>query len=59
MTTCCVSSPSCTRRGMTPLHGSEHALASHTDRQAALEEEDLRRNPAREVDVGRLRPDDR
>jgi hypothetical protein len=41
------------------LHGSAHAVATHTDRQEALEEEYLRRNPAREVDQDRLRPHDR
>jgi len=46
-------------RHETFLHGSEHSLAAHTDRQEALEAECLRRNPAREVDQDRLRPDDR
>jgi hypothetical protein len=41
------------------LHGSEHSLATHTHRQEALEQEYLRRNPAREVDEDRLRPHDR
>jgi hypothetical protein len=37
-------------------HGSDDALANHTDRMAELEAEYLRRFPAREIDPSRLRP---
>ncbi|HZM83856.1 MAG TPA: DUF6158 family protein [Candidatus Limnocylindrales bacterium] len=36
-------------------HGSDDALANHTDRMAELEEEYLRRYPLREIDPQRLR----
>lgn len=42
-------------RTATLRHGSPSALQSHTNRQAALEREYLRRFPDREVDPGRLR----
>lgn len=42
-------------RNATLRHGSEDALTAHTHRQAALEQEYLRRFPQREVDPGRLR----
>jgi len=42
-------------RHETFLHGSESALAHHTQRTKTLEEEYLRRNPGREVDEERLR----
>ena len=37
------------------LHGSEDALAFHTERMHALEQEYLRRNPDRVPDVRRTR----
>ena len=37
------------------LHGSEDALAFHTDRTRTLEEEYLRRNPDRVIDARRTR----
>jgi hypothetical protein len=40
-------------------HGSDDALANHTDRTRELEEEYRRRYPSREVDPDRLRPDHR
>ncbi|MDQ1618728.1 MAG: hypothetical protein QOE19_1297 [Actinomycetota bacterium] len=43
------------RRNDTLRHGSEDALTTHTERQAALEQEYLRRFPQREVDPERLR----
>jgi hypothetical protein len=36
-------------------HGSDDALRAHSDRVQALEQEYLRRTPAREVDPSRLR----
>jgi hypothetical protein len=42
-------------RNETFLHGSDDALAAHTRRTTELEEEYVRRNPARQVDPGRLR----
>ncbi len=44
-----------TTRTTTLRHGSESALATHIKRQAALEQEYLRRFPQREVDPKRLR----
>jgi hypothetical protein len=40
-------------------HGSDDALAHHTERTADLEREYLHRHPQREVDPRRLRPDHR
>jgi hypothetical protein len=37
------------------LHGSEHALATHTQRTDELEHEYLHRHPERAVDPDRLR----
>ena len=37
------------------LHGSDDALAAHTRRTQELEDDYLRRNPARQIDPGRLR----
>lgn len=37
------------------LHGSDEALASHTSRTAALEQDYLRRNPDRVLDARRTR----
>lgn len=37
------------------LHGSQQALAHHTQRTDALEREYLRRHPQREIDPDRLR----
>ncbi|MFJ3224910.1 DUF6158 family protein [Streptomyces sp. NPDC086783] len=37
------------------LHGSNDALAAHTHRTAALEDEYMRRNPDRAVTAGRTR----
>lgn len=45
-----------TRHG-TFRHGSDDALATHTERTAELESEYLTRFPQREVDPERLRPD--
>ena len=42
-------------RNQTFLHGSDDALAAHTRRTRELEEDYLRRNPARHVDPERLR----
>jgi len=42
-------------RNDTFMHGSEDALAFHTDRMFALEEEYLRRNPDRVIDARRTR----
>jgi hypothetical protein len=42
-------------RFTTLRHGSQDALTAHTHRQAALEQEYLRRYPEREVDPQRLR----
>ena len=42
-------------RHETFLHGSDSALAAHTQRTGELEQEYLRRNPGREVDPDRLR----
>jgi hypothetical protein len=42
-------------RTTTLRHGSPDALAAHTHRQEALEQEYLRRWPEREVDPQRLR----
>lgn len=42
-------------RNTTLRHGSDDALSAHTGRQAALEEEYLRRRPGREVDPQRQR----
>ena len=42
-------------RTETLRHGSDDALHAHTERTKALEEEYLRRHPAREVDPERLR----
>jgi hypothetical protein len=42
-------------RNTTLRHGSDDALAVHTTRTAALEQEYLRRHPHREVDPERLR----
>jgi uncharacterized protein DUF6158 len=42
-------------RNQTLRHGSEDALAAHSDRLAALEQEYLARFPHREVDPERLR----
>lgn len=42
-------------RGTTLRHGSADALAAHTQRMSALEQEYLRRFPEREVDPQRLR----
>jgi hypothetical protein len=42
-------------RTTTLRHGSDDALQAHTERSKALEEEYLRRRPAREVDPERLR----
>jgi len=42
-------------RNDTFLHGSDDALAFHTERTRALEEEYLRRNPDRVPDVRRTR----
>jgi hypothetical protein len=42
-------------RHTTLRHGSDDALSMHTGRQAALEQEYLRRFPRREVDPNRLR----
>ena len=42
-------------RNDTFLHGSEDALAFHTERMQALEQEYLRRNPDRVPDVRRTR----
>ena len=36
-------------------HGSDDAVAAHTERTRTLEEEYLRRRPQREIDPGRLR----
>jgi len=42
-------------RHETLRHGSDDALAVHTDRTRELEEEYLRRRPGREVDPARTR----
>lgn len=42
-------------RNDTFLHGSDDALAFHTERTAALEEEYVRRNPDRVPDARRTR----
>ncbi|PZG17241.1 DUF6158 family protein [Nonomuraea aridisoli] len=42
-------------RSDTFFHGSDDALATHTQRTNELEAEYLRRYPEREVDPGRLR----
>lgn len=42
-------------RSSTLRHGSEDALAAHTQRMQDLEQEYLRRRPEREVDPQRLR----
>jgi Family of unknown function (DUF6158) len=42
-------------RNETFRHGSDDALATHTQRTAELEREYLRRHPEREVDPNRLR----
>jgi hypothetical protein len=47
------------RRLETLRHGSDDALANHTERMRELEQEYLRRHPQREVDPDRLRPDHR
>jgi len=44
-------------RHATLRHGSDDALDAHSRRQSELEQEYLRRNPAREVDPRRLRPE--
>lgn len=38
-------------------HGSDQALAHHTERMIELEADYLRRHPTREIDPSRLRPD--
>jgi hypothetical protein len=43
-------------RHETFLHGSDEALATHSQRTAELENEWLRRNPQRQIDPRRLRP---
>ena len=42
-------------RNDTFLHGSEDALAFHSERMSCLEEEYLRRNPDRVIDARRTR----
>ena len=42
-------------RNETFRHGSDDALAAHTQRTSELEAEYLRRHPARDVDPRRLR----
>ena len=42
-------------RNTTLMHGSDDALATHTDRTQELEAEYLRRWPKREVDPQRMR----
>ncbi|MEV6859816.1 DUF6158 family protein [Streptosporangium subroseum] len=42
-------------RTETLMHGSDEALANHTTRSEELEQEYLRRHPARDIDPERLR----
>lgn len=44
-----------TTRHETFRHGSDDALATHSERTTALEQEYLRRRPSREVDPARTR----